>query len=137
VLYVSLHADPARAYPFFTGYADETGAGPGLGANLNIPLAAATTDTQYLSPLDMALERLARFDAELTIVSRGIDTYALDPLGDFRLSADVYGECGRRVAWAADRIVVLQEGGYYLPDLGDNVRRFLRGVQSRGAQGID
>jgi acetoin utilization deacetylase AcuC-like enzyme len=132
VLYVSLHADPARAYPYFTGYADETGAGPGLGANLNIPLTAATTDAQYLGALDAALERLASFDAELTIVSLGIDTYALDPLGDFRLSADVYAECGRRVAGAAKRVVVLQEGGYYLPQLGDNVRRFLR-----GAQGID
>ncbi len=129
VLYVSLHADPARAYPFFTGYADESGAGPGLGANVNVPLASATTDAHYLSALHAALDRLAGFNAELTVVSLGMDTYALDPLGDFELTADVYAECGRRVAEAARRLVVLQEGGYYLPHLGDNVRRFLRGVQ--------
>lgn len=129
VLYVSLHADPARAYPYFTGYADETGAGRGLGTNLNLPLAEATTDAQYLSALDVALERLATFNAELTIVSLGMDTYALDPLGDFRLSTAVYAECGRRLALATRRLVILQEGGYYLADLGANVRAFLRGVQ--------
>jgi acetoin utilization deacetylase AcuC-like enzyme len=134
VLYVSLHADPRRAYPYFTGYADETGAGPGLGTNLNLPLAEATTDAQYLGTLDLALERLVRFRAQVTVISLGVDTYALDPLGDFRLSTAVYAECGRRVALAARRLVVLQEGGYYLPDLGANVRTFLHGVQ--GVQGV-
>ena len=38
VLYVSLHGDPDRAYPFFLGRADETGEGRGAGANLNLPL---------------------------------------------------------------------------------------------------
>ena len=28
VLYVSLHGDPAEAFPYFSGYADETGAAP-------------------------------------------------------------------------------------------------------------
>ncbi len=32
VQYVSLHGDPARAYPYVSGFADETGAGPGFGS---------------------------------------------------------------------------------------------------------
>ena len=32
VLYVSLHGDPTRAYPWHTGHADETGVGRGAGA---------------------------------------------------------------------------------------------------------
>ncbi|HEU5089619.1 MAG TPA: histone deacetylase family protein, partial [Roseiflexaceae bacterium] len=40
VLFVSIHADPARQYPYFAGYADECGAGAGSGYNLNIPLEA-------------------------------------------------------------------------------------------------
>ncbi len=44
VLYVSLHADPQRQYPFFLGNADETGEGEGSGANLNLPLPAGTDD---------------------------------------------------------------------------------------------
>jgi acetoin utilization deacetylase AcuC-like enzyme len=128
VLYVSLHADPGRAYPYFSGHADETGSGRGLGFTVNIPLSPRTTDTQYLSALDGALEAVSRFQASITIVSLGIDTYHLDPLGDFSLTTSVYAECGRRLAAAASPLVVLQEGGYYVPDLGENVRQFLRGA---------
>ena len=38
VRYVSIHADPERAYPYFLGRADETGEGEGAGENLNLPL---------------------------------------------------------------------------------------------------
>jgi acetoin utilization deacetylase AcuC-like enzyme len=44
VLYVSLHGDPARHYPHFTGAADETGGGPGRGSTRNLPLAGGTGD---------------------------------------------------------------------------------------------
>jgi acetoin utilization deacetylase AcuC-like enzyme len=130
VLYLSLHADPRRAYPYFSGFADETGAGPGAGATYNIPLPFGATDAQYLRALDQALEALTRFAPVLTVVSLGIDTYVQDPLGDFALTTPVYRECGRRVAATANRLIVLQEGGYYLPDLGDNVREFLLGCAS-------
>ena len=62
-------------------------------------------------------------------ISLGMDTYAHDPLGDFGLTTPVYAECGRRIAQVLKRVVVLQEGGYYLPALGENVRQFLRGLQ--------
>jgi len=128
VLYLSLHADPARAYPFFTGYASETGTGPGLGANLNVPLPARVTDHEYLSVLDDAMETVIRFGPSVVVVSLGLDTYQHDPLGDFALTTSVYRECAGRVASAARPVVVLQEGGYSLPDLGENVRQFLLGL---------
>jgi acetoin utilization deacetylase AcuC-like enzyme len=128
VLYVSLHADPAYAYPYFVGHADETGSGPGSGTTLNIPLPPGTGDDQYLMALDRALEALIAFTPVATVVSLGMDTYARDPLGDFSLTTSVYYELGRRVGSAASRLVILQEGGYYLPDLGENVRQFLRGA---------
>ena len=48
VLTVSLHADPVRFYPFFWGYADERGEGPGLGYNLNLPLPRHSGDEVFL-----------------------------------------------------------------------------------------
>ena len=134
VLYASLHGDPLRAYPYFSGHVEETGAGVGLGATLNVPLPAGTGDVEYLESLEPVLEALARFQAAVTVVSLGIDTYAEDPLGDFALTTDVYAEMGKRLAEVARPLVVLQEGGYYLPRLGENVLRFLAGVES--AQGI-
>lgn len=127
VLYVSLHADPRRAYPYFSGHADETGTGPGLGATRNFPLPAATGDDEFQCVLDDALQVLNRYAPAVTIVSLGIDTYMHDPLGDFALTTAAYAECGRRLAAVASTMVVLQEGGYYLPDLGQNVRQFLLG----------
>jgi acetoin utilization deacetylase AcuC-like enzyme len=65
------------------------------------------------------------------VVSLGFDTYARDPIGDFALSTAGYHAIGERVARLGRRLVILQEGGYYLPALGDNARAWLRGVEGR------
>jgi acetoin utilization deacetylase AcuC-like enzyme len=127
VLYVSLHADPRRDFPYFSGHADETGSGAGLGCTRNFPLPAGISDAEYLQVLESALEMLVRFRPGVTVVSLGIDTYVHDPLGDFELTTPVYAQCAQRIAAVAPRLVVLQEGGYFLPDLGENVRQFLLG----------
>lgn len=128
VLYVSVHGDPARAYPYFTGFDEETGAGAGAGTTVNLPLAPGCGDPAYLEALDRALERVRSFGGSVAVVSLGVDTYREDPICDFALSAEVYEEMGRRVAAAGRRLVVVQEGGYHLPTLGTNVRRWLLGA---------
>ena len=131
VLYVSLHADPARQYPYFLGFADEVGEGPGRGANLNLPLPAGTTNAQYLEALDRGLARIADEPGSIVVVSLGLDTYGLDPICDFALTTDVYHAVGRRVAALGRKLVILQEGGYHRPALGENVRAWLRGAEGR------
>ena len=42
VQFTSLHGDPHTEYPYYLGYADERGAGAGLGFNRNLPLARGT-----------------------------------------------------------------------------------------------
>ena len=58
VLSISLHADPAVDYPYFSGYADEIGADAGEGFNLNLPLQPGTGWSGYSEGLTTALERL-------------------------------------------------------------------------------
>jgi acetoin utilization deacetylase AcuC-like enzyme len=128
VRYVSIHADPDRQYPYFLGRADETGEGEGSGANLNIPLPAGTTNADYLAATDRALEFIAAEPGSIVVVSLGFDTYGLDPIGDFALTTEVYHEVGRRVAALDRRLVILQEGGYHRPSLGENARAWLRGA---------
>ena len=65
----------------------------------------------------------------VVVVSLGFDTYGLDPIGDFALTTDVYHEVGRRVAATGRRLVILQEGGYHRPSLGENARAWLRGAR--------
>ena len=48
VLTVSLHADPAQEYPYYAGFAEETGTGPGNGFHRNFTLPTGTDQTQYL-----------------------------------------------------------------------------------------
>jgi acetoin utilization deacetylase AcuC-like enzyme len=131
VRYVSIHADPDRQYPYFLGRADEIGEGEGAGENVNIPLRAGATNEDYLAATDRALESIAAVRGSVVVVSLGFDTYGLDPIGDFALTTDVYHEVGRRIAALGRRLVILQEGGYHRPSLGENARAWLRGAEGR------
>ena len=128
VLYASLHADPRRLYPFFLGHADEVGEGEGAGANLNLPQPLRADDATYLADFDRALEWIDASAGSIVVVSLGFDTYEHDPIGDLALTTAGYHEMGRRVAALGRRLVILQEGGYYLPDLGANAVSWLRGA---------
>ncbi len=132
VLYLSLHADPARAYPYFSGYAAELGAGEGEGLNRNWPLAAQTGLDGYAVALAEALRMIVAFDPDAPLViSAGFDTFERDPIGDLALRTPDYREIGRMVAGLGMSVIVLQEGGYAVDALGDNAVALLNGL--RGA----
>ena len=58
VLFVSLHGDPNDAFPYFLGFADETGAGRGKGCNTNYPMPSATGYDRWSEALDDALKQI-------------------------------------------------------------------------------
>jgi acetoin utilization deacetylase AcuC-like enzyme len=128
VQYVSLHGDPTRAYPYVTGFADEQGAGRGAGCTLNIPLPAGTDDDAYLVSLETAMSAIDDFGPDLVIVSLGVDTFHADPISDFAISSEGFRRQGALVGQLARPTVVLQEGGYDVAAIGDNVRQFLLGL---------
>ncbi len=130
VLFVSLHGDPQRAYPYHTGYADETGAGRGRGTTCNVPLAAGIDDDAYLALLDRALAPVDAFDPSVVVVSLGVDTYVGDPMCDLALTTDGFRRCGAAVAALGRPLVVLQEGGYADDALGANVTSWLLGADA-------
>jgi acetoin utilization deacetylase AcuC-like enzyme len=127
VLYVSLHGDPDRAYPYFAGRAEERGSGDGQGANLNVPLRARCPDEEYLAALAQGLDAIRRFGGTTLVVSLGMDTYRRDPISDLALTTRAYHRIGERVESLGRRTVILQEGGYHVGQLGENVRQWLRG----------
>jgi len=131
VQYVSLHGDPARAYPYSIGYADETGTGRGLGLNLNLPMPLRADDDRYLAGLAEACDAISAFGPSLLIVSLGLDTFITDPISDLAVTTDGFERCGALVRQLGLPTVVLQEGGYDVSALGENVRRWLVGL--RGA----
>jgi acetoin utilization deacetylase AcuC-like enzyme len=128
VWYGSLHIDPDTDYPFFAGYADEVGIGAGEGTNWNVPLSPGTGQDRYLSALETLLARLIAFNPQWLIVSAGFDTYIDDPIGTFQLTTAGFNEIGRRIQALNISTLVVQEGGYCVPDLGQNVVAFLKGL---------
>lgn len=131
VQYVSLHGDPVRAYPYTVGYADETGAGKGLGCNLNYPLPLRADDDLFVSTLGQACEQIAAFGPSMVIVSLGLDTFITDPICDLAVTTEGFRRCGDAVAQLGLPTVVLQEGGYDVDALGANVAAWLGGLSGR------
>jgi acetoin utilization deacetylase AcuC-like enzyme len=130
VLYVSLHGDPAGAYPYFSGFATERGAGAGEGRTLNLPLAPGTDGTAYRAALDEALAAIRDFDPDAPlIVSLGFDTYHADPICDLALQTQDYRAMGGRVASLGRSVAALQEGGYAVDAIGSNAVAFLGGLR--------
>jgi acetoin utilization deacetylase AcuC-like enzyme len=128
VLFVSIHGDPHQFYPYFSGYADETGEGPGAGTNLNFPLRAGVDDAGYRELVERRVFPAVRaFKPASLVVSAGFDTYAGDPIGEFNLSTAFFSELGERFAGLGLPTVIVQEGGYQIAQLGTNVRAFLEG----------
>jgi acetoin utilization deacetylase AcuC-like enzyme len=130
VLYVSLHGDPARAYPYFSGYAGERGSGAGAGMTLNLPLPKGTDLDGYAAALRIALDAIAAFGADAPLVlSLGFDTFERDPIGDLALTTTDYGAIGSMVAGLGTPVVALQEGGYEVDAIGANAQAFLQGLR--------
>lgn len=130
VFTVSVHGDPAAFYPFFAGYADEIGAGPGRGANLNLPLPRGTGDAGFLDALDHALARIADWGPDALVVALGLDASERDPLAFLAVTTAGFEAIGRRLGSAGLPTLLVQEGGYVSDILGDNLAATLKGFEA-------
>jgi acetoin utilization deacetylase AcuC-like enzyme len=130
VLYVSLHGDPAHAFPYFSGYADETGAGAGTGYNMNLPLPPATEFSVWQQALEQGLARIQRFAPDALVVSLGVDTFAQDPISFFRLASDDFSAYGRMIGACKLPTLFVFEGGYAVADVGVNAVNVLSGFEA-------
>jgi acetoin utilization deacetylase AcuC-like enzyme len=127
VLTVSIHAHPERYYPFFWGYPEERGAGAGLGANLNLCLERGTGDEGFMTALDRGMQAVADFGADTLVLALGLDAFEGDPFAGLAVTTPGFGRIGRAVAAMGLPTLIVQEGGYLCPELGQNLEAVLRG----------
>lgn len=128
-------------WPFYpgTGLEDETGAGPGLGYTVNLPVPYGTPRAEYLARFTLALDRFAdRVKPQLVLVSAGFDPHRLDPVGDLGLETEDFASLTSRVleaaeAHAAGRLVSVLEGGYHLQATAEGVEAHLAEMLKRSA----
>jgi len=130
VYFISIHGDPARNYPYCSGFRNERGAKLGAGLNLNIPLPAGIGDARYRKELGRVCRILARWRPDYLIVSIGFDTSKGDPLSDFGLTPGFYREIGETLGSLGIPLLACLEGGYATKGLGTNVANFCDGLTS-------
>ncbi|MBL8898519.1 MAG: acetylpolyamine amidohydrolase [Planctomycetes bacterium] len=130
VLTVSIHGHPSFAYPFFTGFPEEVGVGPGEGFNLNLPLPEQVDGSRFLKAMEKALVRISVHAPRFLVVSLGFDTAKGDPTGSWSLGFEDFEAMGRRVGALGLRTLVVQEGGYRTTTLRTVARAFFRGLHA-------
>ena len=129
VMTVSIHGDPTSEYPFYLGYADETGQGAGAGYNLNLPLPVGSDFSNWQRALHNGLAAIQRYGAQALVVSLGVDTFEGDPISRFKLRCDDFLRMGATIGASGLPTVFVMEGGYAVEDLGKNVVNVLAGFQ--------
>lgn len=130
VLVGSAHVDPGAGwFPHYVGFADETGRGPGAGANRNVPIAPGSGDGPWLEAVTALAEWAAKGGAEALVVPLGVDAAGDDPESPLRVTAEGFRNAGRTLGALGLPTVVVQEGGYDLARIGALVEQALIGVE--------
>ncbi|CAN5646675.1 acetylpolyamine amidohydrolase AphA [soil metagenome] len=129
VFFASIHGDPTHDYPYFLGYADETGGQNAPGQNANFPLPRGTTWDQYTRVLDTALEKIESQNPQYLIVSLGVDTFRGDAISEFLLESEDFIKLGRQLGKRHWPTLFVMEGGYH-DEIGINVANVLQGFQA-------
>lgn len=133
VMTVSVHADPAGYYPFYAGYADETGEGAGRGWNRNLPLPPGTGDGAWLAAIGAGIGTIAERRPRALGVALGLDAAAEDPIGVLNVSERGFSAAARLIALAGLPTVIVQEGGYLCDALPRNLVAFLEAFDAARA----
>jgi len=135
VFFVSTHQDPRSCYPG-TGYARETGRGPGSGFTRNLPLPPWTEDASYLDQVEhQLLPLLIEYAPDFILVSAGFDAHRDDPLASLNLTERAFISLTTKLKQQAlesaeGRLVSILEGGYELEALSLCVSEHLKVLSS-------
>jgi acetoin utilization deacetylase AcuC-like enzyme len=130
VFYGSVHTDPSSYYPHFSGYADETGAFEGEGANLNLPLTPGAEDEAFIDANQRLALAVQAYGAEALVVSAGWDAHRDDPLSRLAVTTAAFPRIGEIWGKLGLPTLIVQEGGYSLKAAGEAAPAFLREFRS-------
>jgi len=127
VFYLSIHGDPAEAFPYYLGYSDEPGEGKGEGFNKNYPLPPGSDYSSWSEALDDACARIHNYSPDLLVVSHGVDAYEKDPISFFKIRSEDFIDCGARLSRLNLPTLFVMEGGYAVSEIGVNTVNVLSG----------
>lgn len=130
VFYGSVHTDPADYYPFYSGYADEIGTGPGQGANMNLPLAPGSNDAAFVTANECLAAAVRAHGAGALVLSAGWDAHRDDPLSRLDITTAAFARIG--ALWGQMRLptLIVQEGGYSLSAVMEAAPAFIAALRA-------
>ena len=128
VLYTSVHGSPINFYPAVTGHEFEKGYGAGYGYNINFPMAHGTDEAGFFAYVDKAIDTVTLYDPDVIVHVLGFDVYKDDPEARCAVSTEGFTRLAQKMVALDKPLIVLVEGGYYLPKLNDNLQAFLSGL---------
>jgi acetoin utilization deacetylase AcuC-like enzyme len=134
VFYGSVHTDPSAYYPHFSGYAGETGSGPGDGANLNLPLAQGAGDEAFIDANQRLALAAQAHGAEAVVLSAGWDAHRDDPLSKLNVTADAFARIGEVWGKLDLPTLIVQEGGYSLAAVAEAAPAFIQAFRENAAE---
>lgn len=126
---VNLHGHPDDEYPHFLGYADEKGAGAGVGFNINFPMHHGTGWDTWSAALEEGCKSIEAYKPDVLVISLGVDTFEKDPISKFKLRTEHYPLIGSRIARLGLPTLFVMEGGYAVAEIAVNAVGVLQGFE--------
>lgn len=124
ILTISLHGDPSKNYPFYTGYVSENNS-----HNFNFLMSKNVDINVYSTFIKSAMTIINNQSSEYLIIAFGADTYKNDPQGYLNINIEDYITIGRQIRENfSGPIIVTQEGGYCMEVVADIVSNFISGL---------
>jgi acetoin utilization deacetylase AcuC-like enzyme len=112
VFFGSVHTDPTAYYPFYSGFAAETGERGGTGATLNLPLPQGAGDAEFVAACRRLAEAAGAFGADAVVLSAGWDAHREDPLSRLAVTTAGFEAIGSVFGALRCPVLIVQEGGY-------------------------
>ena len=78
--------------------------------------------------MDKSIEAMILFDPDVIVHVLGFDVYESDPEARCTVSTKGFEVLAQKMVALNKPLIVLVEGGYYLPKLNDNLQAFLSGL---------
>jgi acetoin utilization deacetylase AcuC-like enzyme len=134
VLFASIHQSPL--YPG-TGSPRETGAGPGEGYTVNLPVGPGSGPGEFLALVrHVAVPLLDAYEPDLLAISAGYDAHRDDPLAECLLDHVAFGDMAATLRDAAARheigVIACLEGGYAPRALAESVNATIAAFADAG-----
>ena len=92
-----------------------------------LPLPLKAEDPTWLSAIDQGMASIKSYAPETLLVSLGFDPFKGDPSADLAVSTEGFRGAGERIGTYRGPVVLIQEGGYLVEKLGENLAAFLEG----------